>query len=856
MIPMARGRARRVLAWVLWAFGAASLGACGGGGGGQENATRLADGGRNYYPMAVGDRWVYRSWSDDGQAASQILLLKATEAAVAQGRAVVALRYYKAVDGSEDGVQYLAVDDEAVTLLPDPSTPIGSVVIPSIDLLRFPLAPGTTFQQLDQTLDAGGDYDGDGHNESWHIVSQVNAIGLESVQTDVGRLDNCLHVRTVVTQTGIYTGGHAPLIVTSTIDDWYAAGIGLVREDGQTSSESQSSSQHLILANYAVGGVRSETTAPQATLVKPSGTQGPFTVIELSYSEAMDIATVAGDTVRLLDASGNRVPVTVARGSSSFAFYPVNGTLATGTYNISVDGGATDLVGNALAAATWSFDVDATAPAVVATTPQDQASYVPLDAQMTIDFSEEVDPASIGGAVQLVGTTYLPVDVTVAGRRLTVKPQSPLSPRTAYDLLVQPPIRDKLGNSMAATVAIHFTTDPGAFDYPKTSSIGSSPTAVAIGDVTGDGRNDVVMTNWFYFDATTDYKLFVFPQRPDGTLGAPVAYATRSEYVCKASAIAVADVNGDGRKDVVIAEGGCGIEILLQNANGGLESGSFLASGESHMMRVVDLDGDGRADIVGIGWGTNQVAVWKQAVDGTMMGPTLYALEHYGWEDLDVGDVTGDGRPDIVVSSGQGDLSRAIGMLPQQSNGSFASPQYFAIGTPVGSVAVGDVNGDGRNDLIFGRWFESSIGVMYQDASGALGAWQTIAAPAAVEAIEVADVDADGRRDIVARTGGGFGIYRQGTDGTLAGIQSYTASIAGANEPQSIAVGDINGDGYPDLVGAGLTYVLNLGPTTVAAAPRTRAASVLRKTDTTPVSHRTWMPLKGLPRVSALATTR
>jgi hypothetical protein len=95
---------------------------------------------------------------------------------------------------------------------------------------------------------------------------------------------------------------------------------------------------------------------------------------------------------------------------------------------------------------------------------------------------------------------------------------------------------------------------PDRSDSSRTQAIkvGSSPDAVAIGDVTGDGRNDVVMTTRYYFDAANDYRLRVFVQTKSGGLAPPVSYATAATYGNGPDTVAIADMNNDGRKDVVL----------------------------------------------------------------------------------------------------------------------------------------------------------------------------------------------------------------------------------------------------------------------------------------------------------------
>ncbi|HEV8315584.1 MAG TPA: VCBS repeat-containing protein, partial [Burkholderiaceae bacterium] len=229
-------------------------------------------------------------------------------------------------------------------------------------------------------------------------------------------------------------------------------------------------------------------------------------------------------------------------------------------------------------------------------------------------------------------------------------------------------------------------------------------------------------------------------------------------------------------------------------------------------------------------------------------GPSVYALEHAGWEDLDVGDINGDGRPDVVVSSGQGYADKTLAILPQQADGSFGNPRYSSIGSTSWAVAVGDVNGDGRNDVIVSRAYESSIGVFYQDASGPLGPMQIVGTYNTIYAIEVADVNGDGAQDVVVKTGYGFGVLFQQPDGSLGPVQTYRAGLSGSFNPHSITVGDINGDGWPDLVGAGLAYVLNRGPdatSTRASATKsvTKAPSKRREA----LNSRGWAPMRDLP---------
>ena len=90
------------------------------------------------------------------------------------------------------------------------------------------------------------------------------------------------------------------------------------------------------------------------------------------------------------------------------------------------------------------------------------------------------------------------------------------------------------------------------FEPYVTFDVGSRPEAVAVGDVNGDGRADVVMTTSYYFDPANDYRLFVFLQDQNGALQIPASYPTAGTYTSRPDSVGVGDVTGDGLADVVV----------------------------------------------------------------------------------------------------------------------------------------------------------------------------------------------------------------------------------------------------------------------------------------------------------------
>ena len=143
----------------------------------------------------------------------------------------------------------------------------------------------------------------------------------------------------------------------------------------------------------------------------------------------------------------------------------------------------------------------------------------------------------------------------------------------------------------------------------QATPVGSWPEAVAIGDVNGDGRNDVVMTTSYYFDPADDFHLWVFLQALDGTLSPPVSYATAATYGNRPDSVAIGDITSDGRADVVVGIDGVGVQVFPQLSSGALGSPAMYASSNTGKIRLGQLNGDGRLDVAGVGWGTNTVDV-------------------------------------------------------------------------------------------------------------------------------------------------------------------------------------------------------------------------------------------------------
>ena len=358
-------------------------------------------------------------------------------------------------------------------------------------------------------------------------------------------------------------------------------------------------------------------------------------------------------------------------------------------------------------------------------------------------------------------------------------------------------------------------------------NVGSWPSSVAIADVTGDGRKDVLLTTASYFDPDNDFKLFVFRQQADGWLASPTKVSTDGQYADQMG-VAADDLNGDGKADVAVATGS-GVDLYYQSS-GALTGPTLISATGARHLEIADMDGDGKRDMV---VATSESVLLLHNTGSSFTQSTISSTGQ--WE-VEVADVSGDGRPDVVGCDGSNECSGAVlNVFVQQAGGGFTWATYTATTDywpNVCGIGVGDVTGDGKRDVlatVCGNTPGSLINVFRQNASGTLDAPVVYASFDIPEPVEVADVDGDGRQDAVTLHGGweAAGVYLQQGAGTLGAESLYDIPYASHYEPKGLALGDINSDGRTDIAMADYNYGLvvlrqALPPSalTLSASPR------------------------------------
>src|SRR5262245_3183208 len=374
------------------------------------------------------------------------------------------------------------------------------------------------------------------------------------------------------------------------------------------------------------------------------------------------------------------------------------------------------------------------------------------------------------------------------------------------------------------SLALPISKHAGAASQPAYSKVslsaGANPTAAKIGDLDGDGRNDIAVVDLqgslqlFFGNGAGSFDRISL----DGLLPSS----------SNALDLDIGDLNGDGRNDIAVAfSSQTGAVSVLFN-QGGRAFGApvnYNTCSFSKGVAIGDLDQDGDNDLADISQ-CNEAGILLNNGQGSFAFNNAYG-SGYASRSIALADFNRDGFKDIAyLNNGAGSNSN-VTVLLNNGNASFGSPQFNWVWDNSDDLAVADFDGDGNMDIAAVNSYYSLVFVLIGDGHGRFFSYSEIYGGDAPTGIDTADFNGDGRLDfaVISRGTNRLSIFLN--QGYYLYADPITFSVD--QSPVDIAAGNLNGDSLPDLVvvnqGSGsITVFCSSGGAAPPAAPTSLSA--------------------------------
>ena len=517
---------------------------------------------------------------------------------------------------------------------------------------------------------------------------------------------------------------------------------------------------------------------------------------QINANEAKNPVTLSGASTGLsqgttvnitLDSSPTVIAQGVVQANGSWTASLDASALADGMHTIS--GNASDVGTTVL----QTIKVDTVSPTMTAITALDPALTNTQSVHYEVDFTEAVTGVTASsfalGTVGVSGASITGVSTT-DNIHYTVTIDTGVGDGIISFSMAGTGIGDDAGNPLTGQ---SFRSGVVVDDV-------SAVRQVAVGDVNNDGLPDIIGASFINGQVAA----VAWIKQTDGSFGTQTPLGS---VISVQVGVGLADLNGDGKLDLVAAGlFNDRLYALLGNGDGSFQAASLDVSVSGpRAFTIADVNHDGKPDIL-VAKTDGTVEIFQGNGDGTFGAPSFVPVES-GALAIAVGDLNGDGRPDIVTGNFHNNLSVAFG----NGDGTFQTYVSYGPAAGIGSVtfsddsstgiiALGDLNGDGKSDIaVVGQ---QAVTILLNNGDGTFPAnGGTVYDVGDVPvALALADVNGDGKLDLVVKTNQqSVSVLLNNGDGTFQQTASY--STAPANDSgATITVVDMNGDGKPDIL--------------------------------------------------------
>ncbi len=714
--------------------------------------------------------------------------------------------------------------------------PSGVLILRNISTLGNPLfGQPKSFEAGNYTVDVSiRDLDGDSKPELVAVNRFGNSVSILKNKSTIGNIDFETHMD--------YPVGDAPLI----------AAIADLDGDGRPDIiTANSSSDKISILKNMIGDTLSPIidTFYQDTAIR--GTK--LTILGKHFTGATAVQFGGVSAASFVVDSSTGISAIVGRGASGNLTVTTNFGTATDTgfifkgpliyqYNpshgsagdtIQISGinfmGVTSVSFGTVTAASFSIQSDSVIAAVLGTGASGDVSVTSSNGNDSLhgfayggkpiihSFSPVSD--TVGATITINGNNFssTPTDdiVYFGPVRAVVKSASPSSlqvtvpPGAAYDLITV------TTNYLSAYSSLPFSVKfSGGDSLISTNTFlpvgdfntGNYPVSVVVSDLNQDGKPDLITAN----SLSNNISIL-----QNNSSGGNFAFGPHTEWNAGKGPrnIAVGDLNGDGKPDIVVANFNNGdsgtVSVFRNTSQNGIISfdiASNIQTGNGTLdVSIADINLDGRPDIIVTSGNSGIFSILQNTSSGS--GTLTFApkLDYYSLNHPDhviVADIDNDGKPDIIVSEFS---NSEVDVYRNTSTGEVVSlgpPVSYPVGQNPGFLRSGDLDGDGKLDLAVENYGANSIS-FYKNISfpGSISLVSRVDSPSTATSITFADLNGDGKQDISTGNGqsGNLSVI-QNNSGSGQIALSSAINFKTGNFDTFGNVGDLNGDGRPDLI--------------------------------------------------------
>ncbi|MBK6505076.1 MAG: VCBS repeat-containing protein [Ignavibacteria bacterium] len=309
-------------------------------------------------------------------------------------------------------------------------------------------------------------------------------------------------------------------------------------------------------------------------------------------------------------------------------------------------------------------------------------------------------------------------------------------------------------------------------------------------------------------------------------------FASKLDFVNQpARGLSIIDFDGDGKPDVASFIAADSVSIFRNISSVGLLNfeprTSFSVGSGEYDINSGDLDGDGKPDIIGVNSNDNTISILRNTSTPGNINFALKSDFNTGSYPTSVatGDLDGDGKPDLAVTNLANNNVSLFLNTSTVGNINFAPRVDFSSATLPISVGIGDIDGDGKPDIVIANNSSATILVLQNlSTSGNLNfsSALSLTTGSSPRSVSLGDIDGDGKAEIVVAntTSSTLSVFRNLSTAGSINLSNKVDFVTGSS-PQSVSLGDIDGDGKTDLT------VSNENSSTVSVFRNTSSIGVI-----------------------------